>query len=90
MRYADFILAMLKKEREIDAAMDVVWQGDLFTHGMTQCAECGVLLHQRDAMVHVFYDHTGQKEEHFCPDKLQPELSCHMTWYLTRLRREGI
>lgn len=65
-------------------------QGDLFRFGFTQCAECGDLLHQDEAMKHVYYDDEGQQEEHFCPDKLQPEQSCHHKWYIRRLNTLGM
>ena len=65
-------------------------QSDLFLHGFTQCAFCGDLLHQSEARVHVYYDGEEQQEEHFCPDLIQPEDSCHNKWYMQRLREEGL
>lgn len=65
---------------------DNPWQGDLFLHGFSQCAWCGDLLHQDEAAKHVYYDHEGQQEEHFCPDNLKPELSCQQQWYMERQR----
>lgn len=65
-------------------------QGDLFLHGYTQCAWCGDLLHQDEAHKHVYYNDNGQQVEDFCPDKVQPEDSCQVKWYLDRLRKEGL
>ena len=95
MLYHEWLLTMLRKEREmkkLDTAMDTVdpRQGDLFLHGMTKCAHCGDLLHLEEASVHVYYDDQGQQEEHFCPDKLQPEQSCQQRWYINRLNTLGL
>ena len=66
------------------------FQDDLFLHGMTQCAECGDLLHQDEARVHVYYAGDEQQTEHFCPDKVQPELSCHDKWYIKHLQKADL
>lgn len=70
--------------------MEMEYQGDLFLFGNTQCAHCGALIPRNDAMVHVYYTDQGQVEEHFCPDRLQPEQSCHIKWYLKRLQEAGL
>ena len=85
MLYHEWLKMMFAKERTNPSP-----QGDLFLHGYTQCAECGRLLAQEDAAVHVYYDNNGQQEEHFCPDTLKPEESCQQVWYMKRLRREGV
>lgn len=78
--YHNYMLRRMKEDR-------MEYQGDLFLHGMTQCAECGNLLHKDEAREHIYYNEHGQQVETFCPDKLQPEQSCHDKWYLEHLRR---
>lgn len=66
-------------------------QGDLFRFGFTQCGHCGALIRQEDATVKTYYDTSHiQQQEHFCPSKVQPELSCHEKWYLKRLNMLGM
>jgi len=88
MRYGEYVVSMLRKEKNMSA--EYQHQSDLFLHGFTQCAHCGDLLHQSEARVHVYYDGEEQQEEHFCPDLIQPEDSCHNKWYMQRLREEGL
>lgn len=76
--------------KKVDDQFDDQRQGDLFRFAFTQCAFCGDLIHQDEAQKHVFYNDKGQQEEHFCPDKIQPEDSCHNKWYMKRLREEGL
>lgn len=41
-------------------------KSDLELHGLTQCAQCGELLHQQEAHVAVYYKDNMQEQEHFC------------------------
>ena len=70
--------------------MDDPRQGDLFRFGFTQCAFCGDLIHQDEAQSHTYYDGKKQMTEDFCPNRIQPEDSCHNKWYMKRLREEGL
>lgn len=59
------------------------WQGDLFLHGLTQCAVCGDLMHQTEAKVRTFYKNHQQIQEHLCGD------TCADTWLAT-MRAGGL
>ena len=59
------------------------WQGDLFLHGLTQCAMCGDLMHQSEAKVRTFYRHQQQVQEHLCSD------TCADSW-LANMRADGL
>lgn len=52
--------------------------------GRTQCAECGKVVLQSEALVVV--KHTGRStmQEHFCSEQ------CANDWYLERLRSSGL
>jgi hypothetical protein len=57
------------------------WQGDLFMHGMTTCEACGDLIHQDEAIVHVYYGFSNLQEQvHFCSEH------CKQINYMHRLR----
>lgn len=61
------------------------YQPDLFTYGLTQCAECGDLIHQDEAVVRTYQDSTSdEQQEVFC------STLCHQYWYINRLRECGL
>lgn len=59
-------------------------KSDLELHGLTQCAHCGDLLHQTEAVIKQYYQGRMTLIEHFCSD------SCHHQWYINRLRSFGL
>ena len=64
---------------------------ELSRHGYTSCAECGTLIPIENAAKKTYYnDSSILQEEHFCSDTLKPEESCHIKWYMKRLRSGGL
>lgn len=59
-------------------------RSDLERFGLTQCAECGDLLHQSEVIVAVYYRDNWQEQEHFCSE------DCKHAWRMTQMKREGM
>ena len=86
MHYHEYILHMLRKERE----MSEEWEFDFSNPprvpppGTTQCAHCGELIHQDDVLVKVYHTGTTTEQEYFCGS------DCHQSWYINRLNQMGL
>lgn len=59
-------------------------RSDLERFGFTQCAHCGDLLHQDEAIHTVYYTGGEQETEDFCGE------NCKHQWYIHRLNTLGM
>lgn len=57
---------------------------DLERFELTQCAQCGDLIHQDEALRHVYYENDWQMYEDFCNE------DCRDFWKMHRLHILGI
>jgi len=57
---------------------------DGHTFGLTQCAACGDLIHQEEALVKTVHAGQSTLQEHFCGT------NCHHRWYINRLNTMGL
>ena len=78
MRYGEYVLYMLRKEREMEKQLN------LFDHGMTTCAHCKKRIYLCDAKIVPFCTNRADAEEHFCGN------DCHNSWHINRLNQMGL
>ena len=74
MRYHNYVLYMLRKEREMQLEFP-------FNGGKTTCGHCGSIIYQDDAMRVKRHTDGEDIEEDFCGEY------CANEFYLERLRR---
>ena len=59
-------------------------QDQLALFKTTQCAHCGDLIHQEEALVKTYHTGTTTEQEHFCGT------GCYHSWYSNRLNQMGL
>lgn len=94
MNYYDYMLHMLRKERE---QMSILLKTRMQTQTelalpptesdlplWTSCSNCDKVVHQHDAVIKQYCQGRRTLVEHFCSN------GCHHSWYVNRLRSFGL